>query len=79
MHSYKNFQFTIVISDILPTIGRKKKYAAKLQTLLDMDTKDWIVRNGERSPVGESRSDTKQIAEASLVQKIHAWIEQLEK
>ena len=40
MHSYKNFQFTIVMSDILPTIGRKKKYAAKLHTLLNMDTKE---------------------------------------
>ena len=79
MHSYKNFQFTIVISDILPTIGRKKKYAAKLQTLLNMDTKEWIVRNGDRSPVGESRSDTKQVAESNLVQKVQTWIDSQEK
>ena len=75
MHSYKDYQFTIVINDILPTVGRKKKYAAKLQTLLNVRTKQWITRNGEGSPVGESRADTKQEAEAKLIEKIQKWVD----
>lgn len=79
MHSYKHFEFSVIIVDISPTLGRKKKYAAKLQSLLDVKTKEWIVRNGERSPIGESRSDTKQIAEANLIRKVHDWIDNQEK
>lgn len=79
MHSYKDFQFTISITDIIPSMGRKLRYAAKLQTLLNAKTKRWIVRDAFRPPVGESRADTKQEAEAKLVEKVQTWIDSQEK
>ena len=78
MHSYKDYQFTLVINDILPTVGIKKKYAAKLQTLLNIRTKQWLVRNGEGSPISETRADTKQEAEAKLIERIYRKIDSKE-
>ncbi len=75
MHSYKNFEFGVVISDIVRPLG-KKKYGAKLQFLVDSTSKQWVMREGDRSPVSESWAETKQVAEAKLAEKVHVWIDQ---
>ncbi len=74
MRTYGDYEFGIEIRDVIPAVGTTKKYAAKLQFLLNRQTKDWIVKDGERSPISESVAETKQLAEQRLTQKIYRWI-----
>lgn len=74
MRTYGDFEFGVEIHDVVPAIGTKKKFAAKLQFLLNLETKEWIVKDGDRPPVSESVAETKQLAEQRLTQKIYQWI-----
>ena len=77
MHSYKNFEFGVVISDIVRPLG-KKKYGAKLHFLVDTQSKQWVMREGQRPLVSESWAETKQDAETKLAEKVQKWIDQQE-
>lgn len=74
MRTYGDYEFGVEIHDVVPAIGTKKKYAAKLQFLVNFETNDWIVKVGDRPPVSESVAETKPLAEQRLTQKIYLWI-----
>lgn len=74
MRTYGDYEFGIEIHDVIPVVGTTKKYAAKLQFLLNQRTKEWIAKDGDRSPISESVAETKQLAEQRLTQKIYQWI-----
>ena len=71
MRHYGNYEFDITI---IPSLGHGQKYTAKLQRLRNRLTREWIMNEGDHSPVADGVGETKELAEMRLTQKIYQWV-----